>query len=90
MIRILNGSRNVVRKGRPRHALLLILLLSVMVPPVAVAETLPPLPPLIDPASDVQRPGKFVWADLFSSDLERSRDFFTGLLGWEWRSAICP
>ena len=67
------------------RGLLLALLLSLVVPPLAAAETLPPLPPILDPASDIQRPGKFVWADLFSSDLERSRDFLAGLLGWEWR-----
>jgi len=46
---------------------------------------LPPLPSLNDPASDVQIPGKFIWADLFTSDLEAERRFYATLFGWEWR-----
>ncbi len=48
------------------------------------ADPLPPLPPLVEQAGDARLPGKFVWADLFSSDLDASRDFLAGLFGWEW------
>ena len=81
----MSGDGNVVRKDRMSRGLLLLLLLSVVLTPAASADALPPLPPILDPASDTRRPGKFVWADLFSSDLERSRDFFAALLNWEWR-----
>ena len=53
--------------------------------PILAAEPPPSLPPLVDEPSETRLPGKFVWADLFSSDLEASRDFLVGLLGWEWR-----
>ena len=53
--------------------------------PVAAVPPLPPLPPLVDPAGETRLQGKFIWADLFSSDPETSRDFLVGLLGWEWR-----
>jgi predicted enzyme related to lactoylglutathione lyase len=53
--------------------------------PLRAAEPPPPLPPLLDQPVDTRLPGKFIWADLFSSDLEVSRDFLVGLLGWEWR-----
>ena len=46
---------------------------------------LPPLPPLTDPASGVHLPGKFVWADFFTSDIEGARTFYGNLFGWEWR-----
>ena len=43
----------------------------------------PPLPPLNDPAADEHLPGKFVWADLFTSDLPGARRFYGELFGWE-------
>ena len=65
---------------------LLLLLLALVVPAVAGAQpSLPPLPPLTSPASEQHLPGKFVWADLFSSDLERSQRFYQELFGWEFR-----
>lgn len=51
--------------------------------PLTAAER-PPLPPLVEPASAMRLPGKFVWADLFTSELERQRDFYVGLFGWQW------
>jgi predicted enzyme related to lactoylglutathione lyase len=51
----------------------------------AHAAELPPLPPLTDPPSGEQLPGKFVWSDLFSSDIEANRRFYGQLFGWEWR-----
>ncbi len=53
--------------------------------PAVAAQPLPLLPPLVDQADGTRLPGKFVWADLFSSDPEASRDFLVGLLDWEWR-----
>lgn len=46
---------------------------------------LPPLPPLTDPPTGQYLPGKFVWSDLFSSDMEANRVFYAELFGWEWR-----
>lgn len=50
----------------------------------AYAEDRVPLPPLVEPVSPMRLPGKFIWADLFTSDLERQRDFYVGLFGWRW------
>jgi len=47
--------------------------------------TLPPLPPLADPPTHVQLPGKFVWADMFVEDDEQARQFYSELFGWTWR-----
>ncbi len=30
-------------------------------------------------------PGKFIWADLFTNDIDAARTFYEGVLGWEWR-----
>ena len=51
---------------------------------------LPPLPPLNDPPSDLQIPGKFVWSDLFTSDMEANERFYGALFGWEWRWITRP
>ena len=49
------------------------------------ADELPPLPPLTDPATGVDLPGKIVWADLFVDDVEAARDFYTRMFGWSWQ-----
>jgi predicted enzyme related to lactoylglutathione lyase len=38
--------------------------------------------PLHDPASGEHHPGKFVWADLFTTDPVAATKFYTGLFGW--------
>ena len=45
----------------------------------------PLLPPLIEPATGEKFPGKFIWTDLFASEFEQARDFYSALFGWEWR-----
>ena len=41
-----------------------------------------PFPPLNRPATSEHRPGKFVWADLFTTDPVAAAKFYTGLFGW--------
>ena len=56
---------------------------------VALADstaTLPPLPPLADPPTQLTLTGKFVWADLFAEDDEKARQFYSQALGWTWRT----
>ncbi|MDJ0848520.1 MAG: VOC family protein [Myxococcota bacterium] len=48
-------------------------------------ESLPPLPPLAQPETNRHLPGKIVWADLFTNDVDRARRFYAGVFGWEWR-----
>ena len=38
--------------------------------------------PLNHPATQEQHPGKFVWADLFTTDPAAATAFYTGLFGW--------
>jgi uncharacterized protein len=51
----------------------------------SAARSMPPLPALTDPATNVHLPGKFVWADYFTSDVEAARTFYAALFGWQWR-----
>ena len=39
-------------------------------------------PPLNNPATTEHRPGKFVWADLFTTDPVAATNFYCGLFGW--------
>lgn len=40
------------------------------------------LPPLTTPATAEHFPGKFIWADLFTSEPDAAKAFYTGLFGW--------
>jgi len=39
-------------------------------------------PPLNDPATNLQIPGKFIWADLFTNQPDTAATFYCGLFGW--------
>lgn len=68
-----------------------LLAMAVLSPPSAAGEDeFPPLPPLNDPATDLVLPGKFVWADLFTTDIDQAGNFYTRLFGWEWRPVSPP
>ena len=45
----------------------------------------PPLPPLEDPASNEHHPGKVVFVELVTPDLDASKHFYGGLFGWTFR-----
>lgn len=64
----------------------LLIIASRTVPASAEDSDLPHLPPLNDTGTELQLPGKFVWADLFSTDMAAARVFYTSLFGWEWRT----
>jgi predicted enzyme related to lactoylglutathione lyase len=49
---------------------------------LAVPVNAAPFPPLTTPATTEHRPGKLVWADLFTSNPEAATKFYCGLLGW--------
>lgn len=68
--------------------LLALVLLSLNV--AAQDGDLPPLPALNDPPTDLQIPGKFVWSDLFTSDMEANERFYGALFGWQWRWITRP
>lgn len=45
----------------------------------------PELPPLNDPPTNAHLPGKFVWVDLMTPDIERAEAFYGKLFGWTFR-----
>ena len=53
--------------------------LAIGIPAPARAET---FPPLNKPATTQQFPGKFIWADLFTSEPTIAATFYCSLLGW--------
>ena len=48
----------------------------------ASARAAAPFQPLNSPATKEHRPGKFVWADLFTTDPVAATKFYSGLFGW--------
>ena len=60
-------------------ALAATLLLGLALP---VSASTPVFQPLNSPATGERHPGKFVWADLFTTDPAAATKFYTGLFGW--------
>ena len=56
---------------------------AAMAPVVQSAE--PELPPLTTEAGTPKLPGKFVWIDLVTTNMEAARNFYSRLFGWEFR-----
>jgi predicted enzyme related to lactoylglutathione lyase len=56
------------------------ILLGIGFPVFANAEA--PFQPLNVPSTNEHRPGKFVWADLFTTDPVAATKFYSGLFGW--------
>ena len=70
----------------PFHTGALIIAMLFAWPALGVEATAPvsPLPPLTEPPTHEVLIGKFVWGDLFTSDVELSRAFYEQLFGWQW------
>ncbi len=73
-----------------RYVAALVGLVCICMPSAAREREFPPLPPLNDPPTELRLDGKFIWADLFTTDIARARDFYTGLFGWDWRQISSP
>ena len=54
-------------------------MLGIGIPASARAAT---FPPLNDPATPEAHPGKFVWAELFTTDAAATTKFYSGVFGW--------
>ena len=70
---------NATSTHRLAGALAVSILLGLGLP--ATAST-PAFQPLHQPATGEQHPGKFVWADLFTTDPVAATKFYCGLFGW--------
>jgi predicted enzyme related to lactoylglutathione lyase len=67
------------------NAAVLSLLFACCATALAAGTGPPHLPPLTDPATNTHIRGKFVWADMFASDVETARSFYQDLFGWDWQ-----
>lgn len=68
---------------RGRCYSLLLLAAAALAPrPAPGAPVAATFPPLQQPASREHFPGKFIWADLFTSEPDRAAKFYGDLLGW--------
>jgi predicted enzyme related to lactoylglutathione lyase len=83
----LDTTANLIEGNRAimRIVALLALMFSVLPAPAQTVD-LPPLPAINDPATNEYLPGKFIWADLFTNNVERARRFYEQAFGWEWRA----
>jgi predicted enzyme related to lactoylglutathione lyase len=52
---------------------------------LALGADKPTVPPLSSVANSPRLPGKFVWADLVTDDVQAARTFYTGMFGWSFR-----
>jgi predicted enzyme related to lactoylglutathione lyase len=43
-------------------------------------------PPIVDPATHRHTPGRWVWADLVTSDVARAADFYGQVFGWTYET----
>jgi len=50
----------------------------------ATTPELPHIPPVTTAPSGLVLPGKFVWFDLVSQDVEKSKEFYAALFGWSF------
>jgi len=54
---------------------------------VTVAATpSPKLPPISEPASDIQLPGKFIWFDLATPAIQQQQAFYGDVFGWTFQT----
>jgi len=52
----------------------------------ACASSGPTVIPITPEPTDEYHPGKFVWYDLLTEDLDRAKRFYGGLFGWEFEA----
>lgn len=60
--------------------------LAALIAACATTPELPLLPAVTSTPSGVTTPGKFVWGDLISHDVEASKKFYGSLLGWSFET----
>ena len=64
-------------------ALAALLCAIALAPPTRAQE--PELPPLTTEANSPRLPGKFVWADLVTSNVEAAQQFYGQMFGWTFK-----
>lgn len=75
-----------MRSGARLSTVVLSLLLTYTASTFAAGTSPPLLPSLTDPPTNTHIRGKFVWADMFTSDTDTAKSFYQDLFDWQWRS----
>ncbi len=70
--------------GRTVRAAAAIVALGTAALPVAAADRY--WPPIVDPATGVHTPGRWVWGDLVTSDVAAAADFYGKVFGWTFET----
>jgi predicted enzyme related to lactoylglutathione lyase len=79
--------QTLIRKTRTAVLLFLVLMVSGL---CGACATSPPLVPKVTPEpTHLRLDGKFVWFDLFTSDLQATRQFYEALFGWSFQETPC-
>jgi hypothetical protein len=74
-----------ILRGPARIRTLLVSLLALAcTPAVQAAERY--WPPIVDPATNQYTPGRWVWADLVTSDVAQAADFYGKVFGWTFET----
>jgi uncharacterized protein len=68
------------------HRFLLVLLVAASA--ITVGATPERIPPLLPEPSDVRLPGKIVWADIFTTELNTTARFYGALFDWQTRTIV--
>ena len=77
---------NAASRRPPRPCRWLAFLAALSAGMLLSAADAPQLPPLATASGSPRLPGKFIWGDLVTSDVEAARQFYGQLLGWTFRS----
>ena len=72
-----------INRSSPRNTLKLFS--SILLMFTAIGCTSLELSPVSEPATYTHQPGKIVWHDLLTHDVERAKDFYGNLFGWTFR-----
>jgi len=75
------------KRFRARAVVGLVLALALA---TACANPRPAIAPITTAADAAPSPGKFVWHDLLTEDVDAVKKFYGELLGWEYRSTALP
>jgi predicted enzyme related to lactoylglutathione lyase len=77
-------STSIVRAtARAKAPLASVLTLAVVLPALAAERY---WPPIVDPATNQHTPGRWVWADLVTSDVARAAGFYGKVFGWTFET----
>lgn len=77
------GPRSARRRLRLAGIAVALLAGAAIAPAVQSAD--PELPPLTTEAGSPRLPGKFIWIDLVTSNMDAARNFYSRMFGWEFR-----